>query len=242
MLGFSLFLVVLAGLYFLLRFMRRRELEKFLDADLSVIESMDLPKAAEEHLAMRKASEVRVDAVVPAKDAETAIFSVRDAVLDDLHRHCLQVIEQVLPDKYRVFAQLPLAEFVRAGAGALIPRTRQIEFLVCDRANFGVICGIALRGAGPSEVARLQYVESVFRQIRCPLVVLPMVQQLSSEEVREGLRDLIPATDASPKCPRCSHTMAVRKMSKGVNAGTAFWVCSRFPDCKGVLRTTPQAG
>jgi four helix bundle suffix protein len=41
-----------------------------------------------------------------------------------------------------------------------------------------------------------------------------------------------PPADA-PHCPKCSQTMVLRTARQGPNAGSQFWGCSRYPDCRG---------
>ena len=43
-------------------------------------------------------------------------------------------------------------------------------------------------------------------------------------------------SDPIPKCPQCSGQMALRTAKTGKNAGSQFWGCTKYPDCKG---TTP---
>ena len=38
---------------------------------------------------------------------------------------------------------------------------------------------------------------------------------------------------ASPDCPRCGKSMALRTARRGPNAGQSFWGCSAYPDCTG---------
>ncbi len=38
---------------------------------------------------------------------------------------------------------------------------------------------------------------------------------------------------AAPACPRCGKPMALRTARKGEQAGSQFWGCSGFPECKG---------
>ena len=38
----------------------------------------------------------------------------------------------------------------------------------------------------------------------------------------------------SVSCPRCQATMVRRTAKRGDNAGSIFWGCSRFPECRGV--------
>jgi restriction system protein len=36
-----------------------------------------------------------------------------------------------------------------------------------------------------------------------------------------------------PNCPSCGTGMALRTARKGANAGTQFWGCPRYPNCRG---------
>jgi hypothetical protein len=42
------------------------------------------------------------------------------------------------------------------------------------------------------------------------------------------------ATDAV-MCPACSSAMRKRRASNGAQAGTWFWVCADYPQCKGLV-------
>lgn len=39
----------------------------------------------------------------------------------------------------------------------------------------------------------------------------------------------------TPTCPKCHAEMTRRQVRKGPQAGTEFWGCTRFPDCRGTL-------
>ncbi len=39
--------------------------------------------------------------------------------------------------------------------------------------------------------------------------------------------------DSIPPCPRCGALMALRIVKNGKNAGSQFWGCTKYPDCKG---------
>lgn len=39
----------------------------------------------------------------------------------------------------------------------------------------------------------------------------------------------------NPACPACGSTMIKRLAKRGVNAGNAFWGCSKYPGCHGVV-------
>lgn len=40
---------------------------------------------------------------------------------------------------------------------------------------------------------------------------------------------------ASPVCPQCNAPMIKRTARKGAKAGSSFWGCSRYPQCRGTL-------
>lgn len=42
-------------------------------------------------------------------------------------------------------------------------------------------------------------------------------------------------TEAAPQCPKCSGPMVKRVGKSGERAGQAFWGCTRFPACRGIL-------
>lgn len=55
---------------------------------------------------------------------------------------------------------------------------------------------------------------------------------------RERLRDPANQTDPAnplPCCPRCGKPMTLRTAKSGKNAGSQFWGCSGYPDCKGTV-------
>jgi restriction system protein len=49
-----------------------------------------------------------------------------------------------------------------------------------------------------------------------------------------GAPSLAPfTTQKVPQCPVCAATMVRRTARKGPNAGSQFWGCARFPECRG---------
>lgn len=56
-------------------------------------------------------------------------------------------------------------------------------------------------------------------------------EQLATERLRKR-RTEDPA-DLPPKCPQCDALMALRTAKTGKNAGSQFWGCTKYPECKG---------
>ena len=49
-----------------------------------------------------------------------------------------------------------------------------------------------------------------------------------------------PPPQKAPDCPRCGKPLALRTARKGPNAGSQFWGCSGYPDCKATLPLEKQ--
>ena len=45
-----------------------------------------------------------------------------------------------------------------------------------------------------------------------------------------------------PTCPRCGKPMALRTARKGAHAGSQFWGCTGYPECKGTRRLEASGG
>ena len=56
-------------------------------------------------------------------------------------------------------------------------------------------------------------------------------EQLATERLRKRAQDATPATQP-PNCPQCGALMAVRTAKSGKNAGSQFWGCTKYPECK----------
>ena len=62
-------------------------------------------------------------------------------------------------------------------------------------------------------------------------------EQLATERLRarraNDRSDQADQKDPLPKCPQCGALMALRTAKSGKNAGSQFWGCTKYPDCKG---------
>lgn len=247
--GFLLFAATIFGIVMIFRFMRKREMEAFRDADLSdfaefrdahpEIESVqeEIPKPLGSNVIPIEFNASGL--VKPVQVQGNVIYQRRRAVFDEFTREFLRILDEVVGEKYRILVHVPLRDFVRVEipqpAGMLMRRS--VNFLICDAKYMSVTCGIQLQGNSSSEQKETDFLETVFRQIERPLVVFPMVSSYSTMEVSEKLQDVIPVrSQLKRSCPKCGTEMFMRKAVKGKNAGRMFWVCKNFPDCKGIHR------
>lgn len=172
--GFLIFVVIVVGLVVLIRYMRRREVDAFLRGDTTLLEQLQIP--------------VPAPTPIPPAKPQAAAYAARERLLDAVHGHFLNVVTDVVGEEYYVAMRVPLSDFVRSGG--TVPSLR-ISFLICDRASFAIVCGVIVRGAGPTEMENYERLKAVFDEIEKPLVVFPMVQDISDAEVREGLAPYI---------------------------------------------------
>ena len=62
------------------------------------------------------------------------------------------------------------------------------------------------------------------------------VQQPGSQPDAEASSPALPA--AEPLCPRCNSPMVLRTARRGANAGSQFYGCPRYPECRGIRPAT----
>lgn len=55
-------------------------------------------------------------------------------------------------------------------------------------------------------------------------------------ESEQSVTDNVEPTPAIPLCPKCGAPMVKRRATRGENAGSEFWGCSRFPHCHGIVK------
>ena len=63
--------------------------------------------------------------------------------------------------------------------------------------------------------------------------------RLAERDKQQG-RPAVPA-EQTPTCPTCNKPMRLRTAKQGGNAGSQFWGCSAYPECKGTRRFQPGA-
>lgn len=244
-------LLVFAGLG--LRYLRKREVEAFLDADMVDFQTFASKakheQAADPLMARAEAYAALNPALVTLNKAETSSDDDIDPVMlpdphlyrlklqsfDEITRNLLRLLSSLLPQGFVVLPNVPLSEFVQtedAGAGLKLAGYR-IGFLICESSDLTVVCGVQLRDAATGAQG-VDFIKTVFGDIGKPLLEFPVSNDISELEVRDQLDPVLQSRERR-SCPRCGEQMAIRRARKGKRAGETFWVCARFPDCRGVI-------
>lgn len=241
MLELILFVGFLAFVVWLFRFLRKREIEAFMEADLSLFQDFAAGREDVKAVPVTEKTVALATNVVSLRARQAPVqpstrFVARSGVFDEIHRNFLDVLDKVLDDRFRVFVHTPLSDFLRVESGSADLRNRSVSFLVCDKSHLHVACGIMLQGASPSEMDHFKFLEQAFQQIDKPLISFPMLGAYSQREVREKVNGALKNALLSRVCPKCGDEMTMRKVVKGTNTGKTFWVCRQFPKCRSVMR------
>lgn len=235
--GFLIVAVVVAGVVMLFRYLRRREIDAFLDADVSQFSELAelramLPSSAEPAPALnvvRPGDTGNAGSPTPAAAANEGV-TAREALFDDPHRECLRLLDLAVAGRARIFVKLPLADVAR-GPG-LGTRDQRLSFVLATT-DLTLICGVHLGGQSSSEKQQELFLRDVFGRMGKPLVVFGLIALPSLAELEEALA---PILDLPRHCPKCGEEMRMKKAVKGPNSGRSFWVCRTFPSCRGILR------
>lgn len=251
---------ITVGLVFWFRRQQQRELAKFMNDDMSAIQTLnktlessgrkpiDVPAmpldSADEVTRQRYATPSLIRSPEPTVPV---IYERRPAILDSPRRDLLITIERTLKPGYRVFAELRLSELVQAKPGAIDDLlSRQLSFCVCTADAMVLVAGIQLYLPPESHLGEL---DRLFTQLQLPLIKVSILDPARIERVRQALVALNLKSPAetigrpsrvieklAPKCPLCQGQMHQRRVTRGAMAKAQVWVCKTYPSCKGMMQ------
>lgn len=252
--GFLIFVGILVGIGLLLGYMRKREQEKFMDADMvdfhhfreqqkNEEEPDPLMARAEAYAALnpdvvtlKRPEAPEPDSLVFTDAPDPTLFELKPQAFDEVSRNMLMLFHRVLPHGVTVLLDVPLSEFVRNdGSTQTNLNTTKVAYLLVETADLTILCGAQHRDAVATGRQSIDTVKQVFGDLSLPLLEFPVSNDISEHEVHDKLDPILIGKD-SQSCPVCGEAMSIRKAVKGKNAGSIFWVCSDFPGCKGVVR------
>jgi len=138
---------------------------------------------------------------------------------------------------------------------------KHVDFLLCDPRTMQPLLGIELDDKShqrEDRQTRDAFVDGVFAAAGLPLIHIPVRNAYVANDLVALLAPYLPRTGAArplspaprvaipepvkaatngahPKCPKCGSEMILRTSKSGVTAGTQFWGCSNFPNCRGMV-------
>ena len=232
---FFLVLVIVA-IGYLLRYLRKREMDSFLDADMVEFQSFSQKRveSTEPDPLVARAQAARNPATAPAPDP--TLFRLKAIPFNEVARNMMILLEAIVPKNISVLVNVPLSEFARAETGNDVKLSNTlVAYLVCESRDMSVICGLQHRDVGAIGDQGIDFVKNVFGDIGLPLLEFPLSNDISEDEIRDQLDPILAGREVST-CPRCGEAMTIRRVLKGKNAGNLFRVCVEFPKCRGVLK------
>ena len=186
-------------------------------------------------------------------------YSIRDHFLSPAEHSFFMVLKTVVADSALISIKVGLGDLFYAMSKEpskyriftnKIDR-KHVDFLLCDPKTVQPILAIELDDKShqrSDRQARDEFVEKVFEVARLPLVRVPVKHAYSTSELQALLKPYlapgeqviaaipIAKPNEQPSCPKCGSDVVLRTAKSGTNQGEKFWGCSRFPQCRVILR------
>lgn len=232
--GFLIFAMVVAVIVLLFRYLRKREIEAFRQADMGALQAFntDREKSGKEPVDLPDEVLIARAAQFVEKVQDKPAVELRDGLFDEIHQRFYFELERALDKRLRIFVHVPINAIVRGDAelqNRLLNKT--VSFAICDPVSLKIVAGVQLKNAGSDAQFEHDLKIQIFEQIAIPLITYPMIGGISALEILDQLAEVLLALKVS--CPDCGGETKLRKASKGKNAGKTFKVCDRYPSCKG---------
>ena len=185
-------------------------------------------------------------------------YLIRDDFLSVAEISFYHVLRNAVSDWAVVCPKIPLSDlfYVKTSDNSKF-RTytnkidrKHLDFLLCDPKSMRPLLGLELDDKSHQRKDRQErddLVENIFKVTKLPLVRMPvrhtypvMELNLFLQSALKGRSATIPSIkdneDNIPKCPKCGSEMMLRTARSGANAGSKFWGCRNYPDCRGIVK------
>jgi len=184
--GFLLFAAIAVALLLLIRLLRARETQNFLNTDLSALKTTQDKWGKVAVDSMIAKVEVQSAADETEKGSGDSAYRLKDIVFSEAHRKMLKILEQELDSRFRVFVHLPLVDFVQASdPQARLDRT--VSFVICDKFYLRVVAGVEFSAPGHRQ-SETDLLQNLFDEIKKPLILFPVRSDYSAPIVRRKLK------------------------------------------------------
>lgn len=255
-------IIVLVGIGYLLKYLRQREIEKFMDSDMADFQTFQItqkkstkePVSQDKILAkaeayaalnpdavkLNRSKEDDTDLIDPTVAPDPRLYSQKPDPFDEVTRHMLARLNEVTSDEIAVLWQVPLSEiaFIDDDPSANYKlSTHHIRYLLYKTKDMSLICGVQHQDRGSQGKPGGDFVKGVFQDLGLPLLEFPVSADISELEIRDQL-DPILVSRESKTCPKCGQNMNLRRAVKGKHQGKMYWVCAQFPGCRAVIQLT----
>lgn len=165
----------------------------------------------------------------PQQVAITHPYVRKGALLTAAERSFLGVLEKIVGDRFRIYAQVRLADVISIRPGTE-KRQRQmalnritskhVDFVVCEKFTLEVLCAIELDDSTHSKedrMARDRFVEGVLHTANLPLVRVVARAGYQPDEVRKSLEKVLGPLNAETAVSHESTTLEAGLTSANVD-------------------------
>lgn len=227
--------LIIAALFWVMRLLRRREIEKFRDADMTMLAELkkDVPDAEPALYAQLRQPQSELGSIpltasvtTPSEPLLATLESpvLKSIILNERQRRTLELLESLLVDRYRVFVNLSLSDLMTTSSA------QRVSFVICDGHYLSVEAALEF------EDQLYTITTEYFAATSKPLLILSGSETATSltEKLREVGVGLVAVAKDKQRCPKCLADMKFKAPASGKNAGKRYWLCHAYPQCRGV--------
>jgi hypothetical protein len=192
-------------------------------------------------------------------------YRLKDNLLSPAESSFYHVLKQMTGNYLVIFPQISLASVLFVTDKSehqtylnKIDRKR-LDYLLCDAKTLRPVLAIELDDAShqrPDRVDRDKFLDSVLAAANLPFIRIPVRQSYNLEELgilfknalqKQGRKDNdrskiqeAPEPGKPPACPKCGAPMVIRTSRHGSQPGEKFWGCSNYPNCRSIIKISPE--
>lgn len=225
------------------RHLRKKEIDAFLGADMSFLEDMnDTGGDSVETLSTASDASSHSSQSVESIPEKVAKPVVELPVVKSLHDNRLMSIylslSELFDKQYYVAMQIPLADLFQTQSLPADSRwqAHRVSCVICSRQNSEPLLIIQLDESTETESETYKIINDLTKNSQIPVLRLGRDKDYSVVDLKTILSVHLDTECGEKACPKCKDKMTLRLVTKGQNAGKTFWVCSRYPECKGVVK------
>ncbi len=230
--GFIIFFCVTAAIIWVLRIMRKREIEAFMASDAKMLDGWQSKTEVEDQqidpiLLRAQAYAERTGAInvqLPTTPEKKPSYLLKQQAFSSNERQLLLKLQEGLGHGHVIYTNVPIEDFI-----ANPPQTKaKVKFLLCRQADLSIVGAVSYE-----DDANILKLREVFASVERPLLEFKSSEPVTDNAIA-GLMNLL--NQDQVRCPKCDASMALRSAIKGKHAGKKVYVCNQFPDCRGVVR------
>ena len=219
---------------------------------------IELPAPVEPQLKIQ----LQPQSSLPAANVKV-IYETKPSVFSGAQYTFYKALEAALKGEFALLTNINAADVIAVVATNTLATQvdinnltdKQFAFVVCDKAQLTALCVIDF-GSGADvqlkticESAQLPLVSfNIQADYDSQLLRAKILKAMSLKDARAELNNesALDILDEKPVnnlkdngielvfCPECSAVMLKRKAKNGENAGKLFWLCSTYPQCRGM--------